>query len=764
MQILFDNLDGLGFIDYTSCVQFGPKMLIIRTLNAPSACQLSMIACENLPVPRQSARLKIQSTTYVYLFTGFVISSLETVCLGAAAACFVREIIIYAVSDEVQLDAAAWETGTTSLGGTATENWQMLSFLAAQGGLQLRLADGLTAASRVIFPAGGTWSQIAGRLAANTRSSYRALNNVIEVSPVGTSIHLIPACDSQLVFLPSSTDSRRRLANDITLFGHIEADAYITEIFEGDGSTSDFTLSALPFRPLASQTLQLADQFQGTTLSPQLWVSSDPGGHIGLTEKGLTCAGGSGRPGESFIMSIQTVELGGNLQFELSGVQVEIGSQGIIAGLFTADPSINSCLAGFNVSTQGSITTIASIVNGSVSGSAVTISATSVYTLRIQISAPTWERVSQSYSYQGSSGPATMGGSTAASSGRVILDLQDVTGGVLSNLNTLYEGVIPSLPASCHLSPLVSGSLVCSIQAIHCKQTTPLQISSMAPGAALTQLKAAPLSEGGSCRFENTGTLNFYPATTPANGTILLVKYRSAKRAVARSFSTLASTRTMTATSYIGYILHPPAWSSLDCESAAQALLSYSSNGSAAAIGTYRTLRRFSDDFWPGDILADESALQTGLSATIQRISISLVDTSNDLLEYDISFSNEQADLSCIALTDALPEAGSVPQQATNIDHALPSLSALQISNANSKSLSIDAGIDAPLNGGFEVRRRDYTFGPQDDSDLALRASGRYFSIPRASAIEQFFVRMYNGSNPALYSAISAAIYVNPLS
>jgi hypothetical protein len=37
--------------------------------------------------------------------------------------------------------------------------------------------------------------------------------------------------------------------------------------------------------------------------------------------------------------------------------------------------------------------------------------------------------------------------------------------------------------------------------------------------------------------------------------------------------------------------------------------------------------------------------------------------------------------------------------------------------------------------------------------------------LPRAAEIEQFFVRMYDGSTPPLYSRVSAAIFTDvPLS
>jgi hypothetical protein len=71
------------------------------------------------------------------------------------------------------------------------------------------------------------------------------------------------------------------------------------------------------------------------------------------------------------------------------------------------------------------------------------------------------------------------------------------------------------------------------------------------------------------------------------------------------------------------------------------------------------------------------------------------------------------------------------------------------------------AGMTVPSGGGFEVRRRDWSFGPGTDSDLVLRSPVSNFIIPREAAMEQYYVRMYDGSMPPNYSRFSSAIFVN---
>ena len=73
----------------------------------------------------------------------------------------------------------------------------------------------------------------------------------------------------------------------------------------------------------------------------------------------------------------------------------------------------------------------------------------------------------------------------------------------------------------------------------------------------------------------------------------------------------------------------------------------------------------------------------------------------------------------------------------------------------------MDAGTAPPAGGGFEVRRRDWDFGLGVDQDLVLRSPVRNFSIPREGQVEQYYVRMYDGSAPPVYSRFSSAVFTN---
>jgi hypothetical protein len=81
--------------------------------------------------------------------------------------------------------------------------------------------------------------------------------------------------------------------------------------------------------------------------------------------------------------------------------------------------------------------------------------------------------------------------------------------------------------------------------------------------------------------------------------------------------------------------------------------------------------------------------------------------------------------------------------------------------SATGTALQVDAGMVPPAGGGFEVRRRDGNFGPGVDQDLVLRSPVRSFSIPREGQVEHYYVRMYDGSTPPLYSRFSSAVFTD---
>jgi len=91
----------------------------------------------------------------------------------------------------------------------------------------------------------------------------------------------------------------------------------------------------------------------------------------------------------------------------------------------------------------------------------------------------------------------------------------------------------------------------------------------------------------------------------------------------------------------------------------------------------------------------------------------------------------------------------------------LANLNALSITSVTASQIDISANVTPPTGGGFEVRRRDWAFGPGMDADLVLRSPVPNFIIPRTAVMEQYYIRMYDGSTPPNYSEFSTAVFVN---
>ncbi len=91
-----------------------------------------------------------------------------------------------------------------------------------------------------------------------------------------------------------------------------------------------------------------------------------------------------------------------------------------------------------------------------------------------------------------------------------------------------------------------------------------------------------------------------------------------------------------------------------------------------------------------------------------------------------------------------------MPETAT----PLANLDALTVTSITGSQIQISAGITPPAGGGFEVRRRDYSFTPGPGPDLVLRSPVPNFTIPRQAAMERYYIRMYDAATRRNYSAL----------
>jgi hypothetical protein len=108
-----------------------------------------------------------------------------------------------------------------------------------------------------------------------------------------------------------------------------------------------------------------------------------------------------------------------------------------------------------------------------------------------------------------------------------------------------------------------------------------------------------------------------------------------------------------------------------------------------------------------------------------------------------------------IKTSSTVPADTWLPQQ-PEATLPLDNLSSLVIPSVTASAIQISTNATPPAGGGFEVRRRDWAFGPGTDSDLVLRSPVANFSIPREAVMEQYYVRMYDGSTHRITRAFRA--------
>ena len=762
MQILIDTLSSLGVLDYSACVQYTKEAKISRRLNKPTSCKLSLfISDSSLPIPSVLASLRIISSSGLLVFTGYISEALEPRAIGQNNGQPLIALTLNAISDEILLDADQASTDMTLLGRSLQQTWEALTRFAATP-LQVSVAEQVVASNRILVREGSRWSEAAETLAFQTGNSYRCIAGAVEASPVGQVVHAVAADDPGLSFKAVPISDTRWLARDVTICGREEPTAYATEIFVGDGSTSTFTLSQTPFAPARAQKTDLLDMFQGTSLNSKIWQVVDTSAHIALTGSGLTCNGGTGRDGEAIVSMWDQIELGGAITIEATGVTILPGSNGVMVGLYTGDVVLADCLAGYQVSSSAQSVILTAEIAGTSGGSAFILEPGHMYTLRLHVYSPEMERVRQSYVSTTSSGPITIGGELLSSAGQIVFEVQDTTNGVLGAVTVLFSGALTDLPPACVLGLINSGDLICSVRSVRCTQTGPLRVTVGSSISAQTPVSIATSAEGGACQVAMTGALKFYPATIPSVDELIVVSYRLKSVAVARQVlpssqgeAILPSTLT-----WIGSVEEPIAWSSSDCDSVAAAMLGSVAAGLPVLAGSYSSLAGV--DVWPGDILAiGPQADGSMLEAVVQTAAITLSPDVPEVYTSTSEFATPTVVGAGFKLSSAIPSGVLLPQGPTNIAGGLVSLSGMTVSGITGTSLTIVTGIMPPLNGGFEVRRRDLTFGPGIDSDLVLRTAATEVSIPRSSAVEQFYFRMYDGCQPANYSQFSAAVFLN---
>lgn len=766
MILTIDNLDGNGALDYTPAIATRNPLQVERQLNLPTICSFCLVSgIQDLITPLRFARVVLTDDNGAILFTGYVATDPALELAGEGLAGPAYKILVSATSDDVLLDMQGLSLKTISFAESAGQMLQTILTAVDPTLFTFSAAQSVGTVGRFVSDPGESWSKNVGSLSSSTRSSYKALAGNVSIAPIGSVTHSLSESDGSLQVSRLQASMIKMLANDVTVCGQEEPSAYVTEVFAGDGVTTLFDLTEIPFFPSTSKAQPLIDLFQEPAIDPWIWQILDPGSHLSLTGNGLTCTGGNGHDGQTALYGTNNLELGGSLIIEASGVTLSSGSQGILSGLYDGDISTQNCLAGFQVNQISGNTVVLPIVNTDVAGSTFSPVAGHVYTLRTRIYCKEMQRVLQSFYSTGDSGTQSWGGTIVPAAVHLSLEVQDMTDGVSQTPIVLYDGALTVAPPVCTYALINSTNLICSIRSVEIAQEGPVWVTSVLPNGTSITRRVGTTAQGADCRIERTGKIRFYATSLPQAGEQIFVSYRTKHRAVARkansvSVTTQSSTTIPSSSRWLGTVTTPNAISSMDCENAANALLNLASSKAAAWKGSY-TGWNFDThgDIWPGDVLAITAANITA-NLVVRTVQIEMVCAVPQMLKYTIHFANDWADALAIKTTSSVPTDTWLPQQPQAVE-PLDNLLTLTVSSVSTSAIQIGTGVTPPSGGGFEVRRRDWAFGPGTDSDLVLRSPVSSFSIPRQAAIEQFYIRTYDGSTPPNYSRFSNAVFIN---
>jgi hypothetical protein len=768
LKITIDNHDGLGPIDYTQRLSGGSPFMLHRKLNQVSLCTL-LLDCNaaGFAVPAKYGRVIAVSDAGVFLFTGYIALTPAATLVGAGSAglLYVQEVTL--LSDEMMLDQQGTPVTSGSTGLSVQTVLQALTQRIDRVRFSVLPDKTLPLVGKFVAEASKTWSTNAGVLMSMARTTYRMLNQQLTVVPVGKFTHILSDMAGTLDMGRFSIAQAKSLANDVSVCGESEPQAYVTDVFQGDGVTTTFQLTRKPKIVATIEGALIEDAFQGPMLNNVLWALNDPGSRISLTAAGLSVNGGNGVDGQTALTSVDNMEMGGALVLTAGGVQVSAESAGYVGCFYNGNVLLQNLFAGFGVTQSGGQTVVTPILNGVSTGAAATLAVGHVYSFRLRFYCTEVQRVFASYYVDGGAGQRLFGGGQVSMPAQLVFELQDTTGGVNQAPIVLYDGASTVTPTTCLVCAINSTAFTGSIQTMTLEQTGTAWVrSQQASGSAFTR-RIGLATVGADCKVDTTAKLIFYATSVPQAGELITVSYRTAGNAVARlqnAASVLADGTAVVpgVSAWKGTVTNPVARSSADCENAALALLAVATNPSAAWAGKYEMINAQQvSDIWPGDALALQSAtLGLSVNLIIRSVTITCIPEQPETLMYTLDFANDWAEALSMKTSSAVPKETWLPRKALTAPTSLANLTSL-VAVVTPSQINVIAGANAPAGGGFEVRRVDWQFGTGSDGTLVLRSSVPNFSIIREAAIEQYYIRMYDGSTPPNYSRFSNAICIS---
>lgn len=784
MKLTIDNLQGLGPVDYTAALDTTIAPQIVRKINQPAQMKCSLLGnMAGFAAPVIGARVFVTKANGSFVFTGYLMQAPQLEYLGWGEMGAVYRYDLIGESDEVLLDQKVLPNRAPFVNRSAGSALRQLAQDLLPGEFDTSAVEDVDTLAAYTVNREKKFSYHAAEIALAARASYRAMNGALTLAPVGAAMYAISESDAN--FSPEGLKliCANKLANDVTVIGGLEPQAYVRDYFVGDNMSLKFYLSQKPFQQTKPAVID--EEYAGPGLDAATWVVNDPTSAVSVAAQSLQINGGAG-DGKTTVAFIEQVEMGGALEFQHGDVSFSGPSQGVIGGLYAGAISAAGCLAGFQITPSGAESAIQALINGVGTGPVVTTTSGHRYLFTTYLYSMEVYRAGETFHSSAHPAGHGWGGTAVAGNVRVVLEVQDVDPANPASLvvpaTLLYDDVIANAPGFCTYALVDAINLQCSIAYTYAAHISLAEVRTALVNASYVTEPVGSLADGGACTIASATTLDFYPQYVPALNTLIVASYRGSGRAVAEvengaSIGSLASGADDGRRGLVREVKSPPARTQADCENAALAILD--DGVGVAWSGSYATWSDFlpggAADIFPGDGVAVNAPSRAAIfSAIVRKVTIEVEDPAGDRGLYTIEFANdlatplalaEEASAVVIPLQDTPPRLTTGQVEAYYLQNLTEAqITSVSLSDGNLFSpttVVVDAGMAPPNGCGIEVRAHDYGWGPSNDRNLLGRFTTQTFSLPRLARTQNYFLRLYDNSSPPRYSRYSAALHVD---
>lgn len=774
MRLQIDNLDGAGLRDYTAAIDSAKLPAITRKLNQMAEMRAGLLAtAADFVAPASGARVILSKANGQYLFTGYLAAAPQTSCAGWGERGAIYRYELLALSDEVLLERKQPPLIAPFVGRSAGSALRQLTADLLPGALDVSGVQDVDTVATYASDPQKTWTQQAAEIALSVRASYRAMNGALMFSAIGAQSWTLDESNPALEPTELKLASTDEVINDLTVIGEIEPQDYVKDYFVGDGLTLKFYLSQTPFT--TSSHAVFDEEYAGAGLDGTRWLVADPSSAVSVSGGKLQIAGGTGADGATTVGFVEKIELGGAVVLQHGDVTFSAASSGVLGGLYPSGVSIAGCLAGFQITPNGTESNIQALINGVAAGTAVPTVSGHQYVLTTRLYSPAVYRSEQTFHSAAHPAGSGRGGSPVAADVRVVLEVHEIDPGnpatQVAAATVVYDGIIPGAAGYCTYALVNAVNLQCAMAFTRFIQAAAVEVRSALPGASYRTRLVGALSDGAECNVVSGPALDFVTAYVPAPNELIEVHYRGKGRAAARvtnpaSIAAHANASDDGVRGALRHIKLPLARTSVDAENAALAVLDDS--GGANWSAEYEVWSDFlpgASDIFPGDSL-QVSAPSRGatFAGTVREVNIAVKDLNGEHSRYTIQFADDAARPPGLEFDAAkIASVPSVTAQAnTQIGSVfLDDLTAAEVTQVTSTTISVDAGVAPIAGGGFEVRWSDAGWGAGNDRNLVGRFGTQMFAIPRLSRSQTCYLRQYDATVPPRYSRYSASLHVD---